>query len=106
MVQRKALPNRGQNGGKKHIGNKKEDRSRLTFRWQLRGANMGDFFNEFDDMGMGDPSAMMGGPGGPGRRARPVMSEAERQARVAAKTKARKKSKSASKARKKNRKRK
>ena len=73
---------------------------------QMRGANMGDFFNEFDDMGMGDPSAMMGGAGGPGRRARPVMSEAERQARVVAKTKARKKSKSASKARKKNRKRK
>ena len=71
---------------------------------QLRGANMGDFFNEFDEMGLGDPGAMMGG--GAGRRARPGLSAAERQARVAAKTKARKKSKSASKARKKNRKRK
>jgi len=71
---------------------------------QLRGANMGDFFSEFDEMGMGDPSAMMGG--GPGRPRRPAMSAAERQARVAAKTKARKKSKSATKARKKNRKRK
>jgi signal recognition particle subunit SRP54 len=73
---------------------------------QLRGANMGDFFNEFDDMGLGGPGAMMGAPGAPARRGRPGMSQAERQARVAAKTKARKKSKSASKARKKNRKRK
>ncbi|MDP6942612.1 MAG: signal recognition particle protein, partial [Myxococcota bacterium] len=69
---------------------------------QLRGANMGDFFSEFDEMGVGDPGAMMGAA----RARRPVMSAAERQARVAAKTKARQKSKSASKARKKNRKRK
>ena len=74
---------------------------------QLRGANMGDFFSEFDEMGLGDPTDMMGGgPGGARRRPRAGMSQAERQARVAAKTKARKKSKSASKSRKKNRKRK
>jgi signal recognition particle subunit SRP54 len=73
---------------------------------QMRGANMGDFFNEFDDMGLGDPNATAPGPGGPGRRARPAMSQAERSARIEAKTKTRQKSKSASKARKKNRKRK
>jgi len=72
---------------------------------QLRGANMGDFFSEFEEMGIGDPTGMTAG-GGARRRGQPGLSQAERQARVAAKTQTRQKSKSASKARKKNRKRK
>jgi signal recognition particle subunit SRP54 len=63
---------------------------------KMRGAQMGDFFEGMDDMGLGD---LMGGSGGATRRG---PTQAELQARVAAKQKLRKKSKAAAKTRKKN----
>ena len=63
---------------------------------KMRGAQMGDFFEGMDDMGLGD---LMGGAAPAARRG---PTQAELRARVAAKQKLRKKSKAAAKARKKN----
>jgi signal recognition particle subunit SRP54 len=63
---------------------------------QMRGAQMGDFFEGMDDMGMG-------GAGGP--QAARGLSPAQLQARVAAKKASRAKSKAAAKSRKKNKRR-
>ncbi|MGM0576214.1 MAG: signal recognition particle protein [Myxococcota bacterium] len=72
---------------------------------QMRGGQMEDFFEDFDQLGMGAPGVPGGGMGlpnaGKGRKKR---SKAEMQARVEARKKRRQRAKAAAKSRKKNRK--
>jgi len=74
----------------------------LNMLKQLRGSNMEGMFDEMGDFGFDEN---MPGGGGGAQSARPKLSAAEVQARIAAKKKQRKKAKNATKARKKNRRR-